>query len=141
MSVCELLACVFAFLRAAQLLACEMAAPLVSGWRNTVEIVLFDISNSLKPYPPGFLAYTSKMRPVIGFSEPAKLIEVSNRIPPTSHTIHFSICACCPRARAKLIFSVSFQCLRMIPEGNPLYSCLQCRRKYGHCGGARAGVR
>ena len=25
------------------------------------------------------------MRPVIGFSEPAKLIEVSNRIPPTSH--------------------------------------------------------
>ena len=57
---------------------------ILSGWRNTVEIVLFDISNSLKPYPPEFLAYTSKMRPVIGFSEPAKLIEVSNRIPPTS---------------------------------------------------------
>ena len=33
--------------------------------------------------------------------------------------IHFSICACHPCAGAMLIFSVSFQFYRMIPEGNP----------------------
>jgi hypothetical protein len=57
----------------------------LNGWRNTAEIVLFEISNSLKPYPSAFLAYIGKSRPVIGFSEPNKFIEVSNRIPPTSH--------------------------------------------------------
>ena len=34
--------------------------------------------------------------------------------------VHFSICACHPCAGAMLIFSVSFQFYRMIPEGNPL---------------------
>ena len=57
----------------------------MSGWRNTAEIVLFEISNSLKPYPSFFRAYIGKSRPVIGFSEQKQLIEVSNRIPPTSH--------------------------------------------------------
>jgi hypothetical protein len=33
--------------------------------------------------------------------------------------LHFSICACHPCAGAMLIFSVSFQFYRMIPEGNP----------------------
>ena len=56
----------------------------LSGWRNAAEIVLFEISNSLKPYPSFFRAYIGKSRPVIGFSEQKKLIEVSNRIPPTS---------------------------------------------------------
>ena len=32
---------------------------------------------------------------------------------------HFSICACHPCAGTMLIFSVSFQCSRMIPKGNP----------------------
>ena len=35
------------------------------SWRNTVEIVLFEISNSMKPYPSVVHAYTSKLRPVI----------------------------------------------------------------------------
>ena len=33
--------------------------------------------------------------------------------------LHFSLCACHPCAGAMLIFSVSFQFYRMIPEGNP----------------------
>ena len=36
--------------------------------------------------------------------------------------LHFSICACHPCAGAMLIFSVSFQFQRMIPEGNPTYN-------------------
>ena len=42
--------------------------------------------------------------------------------------LHFSICACHPCAGAMLIFSVSFQCQRMIPEGNPkdaAYACFE----------------
>ena len=35
--------------------------------------------------------------------------------------VHFSICACHPCAGAMLIFSVSFQFCRMIPEGNPVW--------------------
>ena len=50
-----------------------------------VEIVLFEISNSMKPYPSIAHAYTSKLRPVIGFFEATNLDEASNRIPPTSH--------------------------------------------------------
>ena len=42
------------------------------GWRNTVEVVLFEISNSMKPYPSVFYAYTSTWRPVIGLLEPNK---------------------------------------------------------------------
>ena len=40
---------------------------------------------------------------------------------------HFSICACHPCAGAMLIFSVSFQFFRMIPEGNPIWSVGLCR--------------
>jgi hypothetical protein len=36
--------------------------------------------------------------------------------------LHFSICACHPCAGAMLIFSVSFEFKRMIPEGNPIPS-------------------
>ena len=36
-----------------------------------------------------------------------------------SNCLHFSMCACHPCAGAVLIFSVSFQFSRMIPEGNP----------------------
>ena len=69
-----------------------LPAPASSrGWLNTVEVVLLEISNSMKPYPSVFHAYTasytSKMKPVIGFlGEPTYLDEVSNRIPPTSHS-------------------------------------------------------
>ena len=42
------------------------------GWRNTVEIVLFEISNSMKPYPSNFHAYISTLRPMIGFVDPRK---------------------------------------------------------------------
>ena len=54
------------------------------GWRNTGEIVLLEISNSMKPYLSVLHAYTSKLRPVTGFFEPKQIDEVSNRIPPTS---------------------------------------------------------
>ena len=60
------------------------------GWRNTVEMVLFEISNSMKPYPSIFHAYVSQLRPAIVFFEPSDLAtdldEVSNCIPPTSQT-------------------------------------------------------
>ena len=51
------------------------------GWRNTAEIVQFDISNSMKPSV--FHAYTSTLSPVF-FLFSLHLDEVSNRIPPTS---------------------------------------------------------
>ena len=63
--------------------------PTTRGWRNTVEIVLFEISNSMKPYPSAVHACTSKLRPVIVLFEPNDLDEVSNRIPPTSQTSLF----------------------------------------------------
>ena len=50
----------------------------VRGWRNTVEIELFEISNSMKPYPSVVHAYTSEMGPVIGLFEPNEFDEVSN---------------------------------------------------------------
>ena len=49
-------------------------------------LTLFEISNSMKPYPSVFHAYTLKLRPAIGFFEPQNLDEVSNRIPPTSQS-------------------------------------------------------
>ena len=39
----------------------------------TVEIVPFEISNSMKPYPSVFYAYTTKLRPAMLFFEPQKL--------------------------------------------------------------------
>ena len=44
------------------------------------------------------------------------------------HCLHFSICACHPCAGAMLIFSVSFQVQRMIPEGNPIFVHYDCLR-------------
>ena len=38
--------------------------PHMRGWRNTVETVLFEVSNSMKPYPSVFHACTSQLRPV-----------------------------------------------------------------------------
>ena len=55
------------------------------GWGNTGEIVLFEISTSMKPYPYVFHAYVSKSRPVIGPFGPLNLDEASDRIPPTSY--------------------------------------------------------
>ena len=53
--------------------------------------------------------------------------------------LHFSICACHPCAGAMLIFSVSLQFYRMIPEGNPLGSeqkrCLPCSSRHHQCHG------
>ena len=54
------------------------------GLRNTVEIALFEISNSMKPYPSVCHAYASKLRSVKGLFETKQLDEVSDRIPPTS---------------------------------------------------------
>ena len=38
---------------------------IMRGWRNSVEIVRFEISNSTKAYPSIFRAYISQLRPVI----------------------------------------------------------------------------
>ena len=57
------------------------------GWRNTVETLLLEISNSMKPYPLVFVhAYTSELKPVMGSFEPQQFDEVSNRIAPTSQS-------------------------------------------------------
>ena len=55
------------------------------GWRNTVEIVLFEISNSMNCTPLCFTHMTSTLRPMIFRLTQEKLDEVSNRSPPTSH--------------------------------------------------------
>ena len=65
--------------------SCASRAPSLRGCRNTVEIMLFEISNSMKPYPFCFHARTHKSKPLIGIVEPKHLDEASNRIPPTSH--------------------------------------------------------
>ena len=62
----------------------------------TVEVVLFEISNSMKTYPSGFHARTSKLRPAIGCFEPNKFDEVSSLIPPTSHDCSIGCFACLP---------------------------------------------
>ena len=54
------------------------------GWRNTVEMVLLEIPNSMKPYASVFRAHTSKLGPGKCFFEPNHLDEFSNRILPTS---------------------------------------------------------
>ena len=60
-------------------------------WQNTVEIVLSEISNSMKPYASVLHAYSSKSRPEISFAEPKHLDELSNRVPPTSHGLSLSL--------------------------------------------------
>ena len=42
----------------------------IRGWRITAEIVPFEITNSMKPHAPDVHAYTSTLRPVIGYLEP-----------------------------------------------------------------------
>ena len=63
----------------------SLLLPWVRYWRNTVKVALFEISNSTKPHPSVFHAYTGNMKPAKGFFEPNNLDEVSNRIPPTPH--------------------------------------------------------
>ena len=80
------------------------------GWRNAVdvEIVLFEISNSMKPYPSVFPACASKLRPVTGFFEPKLLDEVSNRIPPTTYVyvyIYIYVLFICSVCYVMLCFS------------------------------------
>ena len=61
----------------------QLGPPHLRGWRHTVEIVVFEILNSMKLYPSVVHAYTNKMRPAIRlFLEPNKRDEVSNRIQP-----------------------------------------------------------
>ena len=47
------------------------------GWRISVEVVLFKISHSMKPYPSAFPECTGKLRPAICLFEPTDLDEVS----------------------------------------------------------------
>ena len=56
-------------------------------WRNTVEIVQSETSNSINLTHLLVHAHTSRMRPMIGVCEPTYLDEVSNRIPPTAQVI------------------------------------------------------
>ena len=56
------------------------------GWRNAVELVLFEISTSMRPYPSVVHAATNKLRPVISCFESERLDEASNPTPPTSHS-------------------------------------------------------
>ena len=46
---------------------CPRRPPPLRGWRNVVEIVLLEISNSIRPYPLLFYAYTGKSKPAIGY--------------------------------------------------------------------------
>ena len=51
---------------------------------HSIVDVLFEISNSMKPYPTVVHAYVGSVEPVTGFTEPQPFDEVSNRTPPTS---------------------------------------------------------
>ena len=62
----------------------DFGKPSLRGWRNTAEAVLFEISNSMKPYPSVSHAYINQLRPVICLFKPKHFDELSNRIPPTS---------------------------------------------------------
>ena len=46
------------------------------GWRNTVEVVLFEISNSMTPYPSVIHACTNTLSPVIGMCKPVYYIYI-----------------------------------------------------------------
>ena len=50
----------------------SLCLPPLRGWWNTVEIVLFEISNSMKPYPSVLRSYTSKLWPATRSFEPEK---------------------------------------------------------------------
>ena len=56
------------------------------GWRNYCwHSIVWNLEFD-ETVPPVFRAYTNKLRPVMGLFETQQLDEVSNRIPPTSHT-------------------------------------------------------
>ena len=55
------------------------------GWRNTAEIVLSEISNSMKPYPLWFTHIPVTWSLWHVFVEPQQFDEVSDCILPTSH--------------------------------------------------------
>ena len=88
---------------------CSMCVRLAyaRGWRERLEREPFEISNSMRPYPSVFHAYTSKLRPVIFVFEPNNLDEASSRIPPTSHAGH-SLLRCCFQTTVSLGHSCLF---------------------------------
>ena len=67
--------------------ALQLVPEELRGWRNTVKIVVFEISNSMKPYPPVVYAYTGNFNSVVCVFVPQQFDEVSNRIPPTSQEL------------------------------------------------------
>lgn len=58
------------------------------------------------------------------------LTKLPNYCNKSKKLLHFSICACHPCAGAMLIFSVSFQFYRMIPEGNPTVFSFQLKNYF-----------
>ena len=74
-------------------MSCGARTTKLRGWRNTVDIVLFEISNSMKLYPCVLCIYTGNLKPVWLF-EPQQFDEVSNRIPPTSQKQRMRSIAC-----------------------------------------------
>ena len=51
-----------------------------------LKLYCYEIWNSMKPYSPAVHASTNELILVTGFFEAPKFDEISNRIPPTSHT-------------------------------------------------------
>ena len=73
------------------MVTCPSATHRLRGWRNTVDLVLFEISISMKPHPSIVHAYTINMKPVIGLFEPTYVDEVSDRIWNYAYTIYIYI--------------------------------------------------
>ena len=46
----------------------QIAKRTMRGWRNTVDIVQLEISNSMKPYASAVHAYINKLRPEISLA-------------------------------------------------------------------------
>ena len=87
--------------------------PCLRGWQNTVGVVLFEISNSMKPYPLGCTHMPTSWGPRCVLLIPKNLDEAFNRIPPTSH--------CCLSQRRALACSALCMCIGFprIIEGFP----------------------
>ena len=75
--------------------------------------------------PPDVAQKARRLTPPSGGMQLATKKELKN-------LVHLSICACHPCAGAMLIFSVSFQFYRMIPEGNPIPCLVMLRCGYTH---------
>ena len=76
--------------------------------------IVFDISNSMKPYASVFHACTSRLRPVLGLFEPNKLDEVSNRTLPTSHSGGIIIIIIIILIRITIIITINIQITMII---------------------------